>query len=208
MKILHLDSSITGKNSVSRALTAEIVAAQVANNPGAEVSYHDLADEPVMHLSPAHLAAFQGAPVEGAALGQDLAQGGRYLEELLAADVLVIGAPMYNFGIPSQLKAWFDRVLVAGKTFRYTERGPEGLLPASKKVYVVTSSGGIYSGDSPAKAFEHDESYLRAVLGHIGLKDVTVVRAEGVNISPDMRRATLDDARRTIRDIHTSRLAA
>jgi FMN-dependent NADH-azoreductase len=208
MKILHLDSSITGQNSVSRALTAEIVAAQVANNPGTEVSYHDLADEPVMHLSPAHLAVFQGAPVESATLGQDLAQGGRYLEELLAADVLVIGAPMYNFGIPTQLKAWFDRVLVAGKTFRYTERGPEGLLPASKKVYVVTSSGGIYSGDSPAKVLEHDESYLRAVLGHIGLKDVTVVRAEGVNISPDMRRTTLDDARRTIRDIHTSRLAA
>jgi FMN-dependent NADH-azoreductase len=208
MKILHLDSSITGKNSVSRALTAEIVAAQVANNPGAEVSYHDLANEPVMHLSPAHLAVFQGAPVESAALGQDLAQGGRYLEELLAADVLVIGAPMYNFGIPTQLKAWFDRVLVAGKTFRYTERGPEGLLPASKKVYVVTSSGGIYSGDSPAKGFEHDESYLRAVLGHIGLKDVTVVRAEGVNISPDMRRTTLDDARRAIREIHTAKLAA
>jgi FMN-dependent NADH-azoreductase len=208
MKILHLDSSITGKNSVSRSLTAEIVAAQVAQHPAAEVTYHDLANEPVMHLSPAHLAAFQGASVESAALGQDLAQGGRYLEELFAADVLVIGAPMYNFGIPTQLKAWIDRVLVAGKTFRYTEHGPEGLLPAGKKVYLATSSGGMYSGDSPARLLEHDESYLRAVLGHIGLKDVTVVRAEGVNISPDVRRTALDDARRAIREIYTHKLAA
>src|SRR3984957_15437765 len=208
MKILHLDSSITGKQSVSQTLSTEIVTALAAHHTGAEITYHDLANEPLLHLSPAHLAAFQGGPVEDAALGQDLAQGGRYLEELFAADVLVIGVPMYNFGIPTQLKAWIDRVLVAGKTFRYTEKGPIGLLPASKKVYIVTSSGGIYSGDSPAKVLEHDESYLRAVLGHIGLKDVTVVRAEGVNISPDMRRTTLDDARRTIRDIHTSRLAA
>jgi FMN-dependent NADH-azoreductase len=96
MKILHLDSSVIGTNSVSRTLSAEVVAAQVAQNPGAEVTYHDLANEPVMHLSPAHLAAFQGAPVESPSLEQDLAQGGRYLEELLAADVLVIAAPMYT----------------------------------------------------------------------------------------------------------------
>jgi FMN-dependent NADH-azoreductase len=190
MRILHLDSSITGKNSVSRVLSAEIVAAQVARNPGAEVIYHDLANEPVLHLSPAHLAAFQGAPVEDTALGEDLVQGGRYLEELLAADTLVIGAPMYNFGIPTQLKAWIDRVVVAGKAF------------------IVTSSGGFYSGDSPAKFLEHDESYLRGVLGHIGLKDVTVVRAEGVNISPDARKTALDSARRAIGGTSTAKLAA
>jgi FMN-dependent NADH-azoreductase len=208
MKILHLDSSITGTNSVSRTLSAEIVAAQVAQNPGAEVIYHDLASEPVMHLSPSHLAAFQGAAVEDAALGEDLARGGQYLEELLMADVLVIGAPMYNFAVPTQLKAWIDRVLVAGKTFRYTAQGPEGLLPASKRVFVVTSSGGVYSGDSPAKSLEHDESYLRVVFNHIGLKDVTVIRAEGVNITPDMRRTAVDNARRVIRDMHTPKLAA
>src|SRR5690349_19207030 len=103
MKILHLDSSITGQHSVSRQLSAEIVAAQLAQNPGAEIVYHDLASEPAMHLSPAHLAAFQGAPVDNEALGRDLALGGKYLEELIEADALVIGLPMYNFSIPTQL---------------------------------------------------------------------------------------------------------
>jgi FMN-dependent NADH-azoreductase len=208
MKLLHLDSSILGQNSVSRTLTAEIVAAYVAQNPGAEVTYHDLANEPAMHLSPAHLAVFQGAPVESPALGQDLALGGRYIEELLAADVLVIGAPMYNFGLPTQLKAWIDRVVVAGKTFRYTEQGPEGLVPPGKKVLIAASSGGFYSGDSPAKFLEHSVSYLKGVLGHIGLKDVTVIQAEGVNVSPAARQSAMEKARRTMSAIATIKLAA
>ncbi len=208
MKLLHLDSSILGQNSVSRTLTAEIVAAYVAQNPGAEVTYHDLANEPAMHLSPAHLAVFQGAPVESPALGQDLALGGRYIEELLAADVLVIGAPMYNFGLPTQLKAWIDRVVVAGKTFRYTEQGPEGLVPPGKKVLIAASSGGFYSGDSPAKFLEHSVSYLKGVLGHIGLKDVTVIQAEGVNVSPAARQSAMEKARRAMSAIATIKLAA
>ena len=208
MKLLHLDSSILGQNSVSRTLTAEIVAAYVAQNPGAEVTYHDLANEPAMHLSPAHLAVFQGAPVESPVLGQDLALGGRYIEELLAADVLVIGAPMYNFGLPTQLKAWIDRVVVAGKTFRYTEYGPEGLVPPGKKVLIAASSGGFYSGDSPAKFLEHSVSYLKGVLGHIGLKDVTVIQAEGVNVSPAARQSAMEKARRTMSSIATIKLAA
>jgi FMN-dependent NADH-azoreductase len=207
MKILHLDSSITGKQSVSQTLSTEIVTALAAHHTGAEITYHDLANEPLLHLSPAHLAAFQGGPVEDAALGQDLAQGGRYLEELFAADVLVIGVPMYNFGIPTQLKAWIDRVVVAGKTFRYSERGPEGLLK-DKKVFLATSSGGFYSGESPAKVLEHSESYLKAVLGHIGLKDVTVIRAEGVNVGPEVRQTAFDNARRSIGELAPARLAA
>jgi FMN-dependent NADH-azoreductase len=207
MKILHLDSSITGEQSVSHTLGTEIVTALAARHTGAEVTYHDLANEPLLHLSPAHLAAFQGGPVEDAALGQDLAQGGLYLEELLATDVLVIGVPMYNFGIPTQLKAWIDRVVVAGKTFRYSERGPEGLL-TGKKVYLATSSGGFYSGESPAKILEHSESYLRAVLGHIGLKDVTVIRAEGVNVGPEARQTAYDNARRSIGELAPMKLAA
>jgi len=208
MKLLHLDSSITGKQSVSRALSAEIVAAHVAQHPGIEVVYHDLANEPVMHLSPAHLAAFQGSQIESAALGQDLAQGARYLDELFAADVLVIGLPMYNHGIPTQFKAWIDRVVVAGKTFRYTERGPEGLLPAGKKVFVAASSGGVYSGDSPTKALEHTVSYLTGVLAHMGLKDVTVIRAEGVAMGPEARQNAMEKARRAIGESFTNRLAA
>jgi FMN-dependent NADH-azoreductase len=208
MKLLHLDSSITGQHSVSRTLGAEIVAAHVAQHPGIEVTYHDLANEPVMHLSPAHLAAFQGGQVEGAALAQDLAHGASYLDELVATDVLVIGAPMYNHGVPSQLKAWIDRVVVAGKTFRYTERGPEGLLPAGMKVFIAASSGGLYSGDSPAKAFEHSVSYLTGVLAHMGLKDVTVIRAEGVAMGPEARQNALEKARRAIGESLTNRLAA
>ena len=208
MKLLHLDSSITGKQSVSRTLSAEIVAAHIARQPDTEVVYRNLATEPVMHLSPTHLAAFQGGQVESAALGQDLAQGARYIDDLFAADVLVIAAPMYNLGIPSQLKAWIDRVVVAGKTFRYTERGPEGLLPAGKKVFIAASSGGVYSGDSPAKFLEHSVSHLTAVLALIGLKDVTVIRAEGVNISPEARQGAIEKARRAIGEIAATKLAA
>jgi FMN-dependent NADH-azoreductase len=198
MKILHLDSSITGQHSVSRLLTAEIVAAELAQHPGAEVIYHDLAEAPALHLSPSHLAAFQGGPVTGETLDQDLALGGRYLEELFAADVIVIGAPMYNFGVASQLKSWIDRIVVAGKTFRYTEKGPEGLLPTGKRVVIASSKGGIYSGDSPAKALEHVESYLIGVLSHIGLKDVTVIRAEGIGHGPEARERAIAKAREAI----------
>jgi FMN-dependent NADH-azoreductase len=208
MKILHLDSSITGPNSVSRILTAEIVAAQVARHPGSEIIYHDLANEPVMHLSPAHLAAFQGGAVESEALGRDIALGAQYIDELIAADVLVIGVPMYNHGMPTQLKAWIDRVAVAGKTFRYTEKGPVGLLDASKKAFLATSSGGFYSGDSPAKAFEHTESHVRGVLGLMGITDVTVFRAEGIGLGPDARKRAIDDALGAVDKFHTDKIAA
>ena len=208
MKLLQLDSSITGKHSVSRTLTAAIVAAYVAQHPETQVVYRDLANNPAMHLSPAHLAALQGSPVENTALGEDLTEGRRYMEELFEADILVIGAPMYNFGIPSQLKAWVDRVVVAGKTFRYTERGPEGLLPAGKKVFIAASSGGLYSGDSPAGVLEHSVSYLKGVLGHIGLKDVTVIRAEGVNMGPEARQSAIENARRAINGLYDLKLAA
>jgi FMN-dependent NADH-azoreductase len=208
MKILHLDSSITGQFSVSRLLTAEIVAAQVAQHPDAEVIYHDLAEKPAMHLSPAHMAVFQGGAVASEALGQDLVLGGHYMEELFAADVIVIGAPMYNFSVPTQLKSWIDRVVVAGKTFRYTEHGPEGLLPAGKQVYIVSSRGGIYSGESPAKALEHSESYLQGVLGHIGLKNVTVIRAEGIGMGPEARQRAIEEARRAIGDLDEVKQAA
>jgi FMN-dependent NADH-azoreductase len=208
MKILHLDSSITGPHSVSRTLTSEIVAAQMARNPGAEIVYHDLASEPAMHLSPAHLAAFQGGVVASEALGNDLALGGKYLDELIGADVIVVGVPMYNHGIPTQLKAWIDRVVVAGKTFRYTANGPEGLLPAGKKAILATSSGGFYSGESPAKFLEHTESYLRGVLSLIGIKDVTVFRAEGIGLGPEARTRAVDGALGAIDQFHSAQMAA
>jgi len=198
MQLLHIDSSVLGAHSASRALSAEIVAKQVALHPGIRVTHRDLAADAVLHLSPAHVAAGQGAVIEDASLRADLAKGGSYLQELLAADIVVLGAPMYNFTIPSQLKAWIDRVLVAGKTFKYGEKGPEGLLSNKTKVFIASARGNVYSPGSPAAPFEHHESYLLGVLGFIGLTNVTIVRAEGLAFGPEARAAALSKARENI----------
>ena len=196
--ILHIDSSILGGYSVSRALTADIVSRQQALHPDAKVIYRDLVADAALHLSGQHMAVFQGGAVTDPALGADLAAGGAYIDDLFAADIIVIGVPMYNFSIPSQLKAWVDRVCVAGRTFQYGANGPEGLLPKGKKVFIASSRGGIYTGDSPAAAFEHQESYLKGVLGFIGLTDVTVVRAEGLNLGEDSKAAAIAKAKTEI----------
>lgn len=178
MKLLHIDSSIQSEASASRQLSAAVVARLREQNPAIEVSYRDLAADPLPHLT---LDRFGNA--DAAAV----------LEEFLAADVLVIGAPMYNFGIPSQLKAWFDHVLIAGRTFRYTENGPEGLA-GDKHVIVAASRGGYYGKASPGEANEHAESHLRAMLGFAGITDPQVVIAEGVAIGPEHRQQALDAA--------------
>jgi FMN-dependent NADH-azoreductase len=197
MKLLHLDSSILGGNSVSRALSAEIVAREAALHSGLDVVYRDLAADEVRQLSGPHVAARFGAAVDDAALRDDLAKGDVYLDELLAADILVIGAPMYNFTVPSQLKAWIDRIAVAGRTFSYTENGPVGLL-GGKKAFIASARGGVYSPGSPAAALEHHETYLTGVLAFLGIKDVTIVRAEGVAVSPEARETALAKARAEI----------
>jgi FMN-dependent NADH-azoreductase len=198
MQLLHIDSSVLGPQSASRALTAEIVARQIALYPGLKVIHRDLATDAALHLSSAHLAAWQGGPVEDALLGADLAKGGAYLEEVVAADIIVIGAPMYNFSIPSQLKAWIDRVVVAGKTFRYGANGAEGLLSKNKKVFIASSRGNVYAPGSPAAALEHHESYLTGVLSFIGLTDVKIVRAEGLAFGPEAKEAAMSRARENI----------
>ncbi len=197
MQLLHIDSSVLGPNSASRALSAEIVAKQIALHPGLKVVRRDLATDAALHLSSAHLAAWQGGAVEDANLGADLTKGGTFLEELFAADIIVIGAPMYNFSIPSQLKAWIDRVVVAGKTFRYGANGAEGLLK-NKKVFIASSRGNVYAPGSPAAALEHHESYLTGVLSFIGLTDVTIVRAEGLAFGPEAKEAAMLKARANI----------
>jgi FMN-dependent NADH-azoreductase len=197
MQLLHIDSSVLGPQSASRALTAEIVAKQVTLHPGISVIRRDLAADAALHLSSAHLAAWQGGTVEDIALGLDIAKGGGYLEELMAADIIVIGAPMYNFSIPSQLKAWIDRVVIAGKTFRYGANGAEGLLK-NKKVFIASSRGNVYTAGSPAAALEHHESYLLGVLSFIGLTDVTVVRAEGLAFGAEAKEAAMLKARANI----------
>ena len=198
MQLLHLDSSVLGTNSVSRALSAEIVARQIALHPEIKVVRRDLAADTALHLSGAHLAAWQGGSVEDAHLGADLAKGSAYIDELFAADIIVIGAPMYNFSIPSQLKAWIDRVVVAGKTFTYGANGAESLLPKNKKVLIASSRGGVYVKGTPAAALEHHETYLTGVLSFIGLSDVTIVRAEGIAFGAEAREAAMTQARQRI----------
>ena len=198
MQLLHIDSSVLGPSSVSRALSAEIAARQVALHPGIKVTHRDLATDAALHLSSAHLAAWQGGAVEDSVLGADLTKGGAYLEEILAADIIVIGAPMYNFTIPSQLKAWIDRIVVAGKTFRYGANGAEGLLSRNKKVFIASCRGNIYSAGSPVASLEHHESYLTGVLSFIGLTNVTIVRAEGLALGTDAKQAAMSKARANI----------
>lgn len=193
MKLLHIDASILGQNSVSRQLSAAIVKHLRERHPDSEVIHTDLGTEPIGHLTGAHLAAAQGAEPASPSLLRDLQRGTRALEHFLAADIIVIGAPMYNFSVSSQLKAWIDRIAVAGQTFRYTENGPEGLA-GGKKVIVASSRGGFYGPDSPAAFLEHQESYLRGIFGFLGITDLAFVRAEGLNISPEQRRKAISAA--------------
>lgn len=193
MKLLHVDASILGTNSVSRQLSAAIVKQLRDANPALEVSYHDLGAEPIGHLTGAHLAAAQGVTPEEPSLQRDLALGQKALADFLAADIVVVGAPMYNFSVSSQLKAWIDRLAVRGKTFRYTEKGPEGLA-GGKRVIVASSRGGFYGPQMPTASLDHQENYLRGVFGFFGITDLTFIRAEGVNVGPDQRKAAIEAA--------------
>lgn len=184
-QLLHLDASALGAGSVTRELSAAIVARWQAASPGLAVAYRDLDADPVPHLTAGTLA--RANPAEAA-------EGERLLEQFLAADAVVIGAPMYNFGIPSTLKAWIDRIAVAGRTFRYTEAGPQGL--AGGKQVVVASGRGSALGDGHPADFQ--EAYLRQVFGFLGIDDLTFVRAEGVALSPDHRAAALAAAHAAI----------
>jgi len=185
MKLLHVDSSILGQHSASRELSAAIVARWQDSVPGLEVTYRDLEAAPLPHLSGASLAAAD--PGETATAAQAL-------QEFLDADVVVVGAPMYNFGIPSTLKAWIDRLAVAGKTFHYTEQGPKGL--AGGKQLIVASSRGGFHLDAPSDFLE---PYLRFVFGFFGIADVEFVRAEGLAISPEQRAVSMAGALASIR---------
>ncbi|HZX71938.1 MAG TPA: FMN-dependent NADH-azoreductase [Rhodanobacter sp.] len=186
MKLLHIDSSALGGYSVSRQLTADIVAELERATPDLAIRYHDLAAQPLPHWSPV-----ADASDPAVALGTEM------LEEFLAADVIVIGAPMYNFAISSSLKAWLDRILVAGKTFRYTANGPEGLA-GDKRVIIASSRGGFYGKDTAAAAMDFQEPYLRAALGFIGISDIEFVRAEGIAVGEEQKAAALESARRSI----------
>ena len=182
MNLLHLDSSILGAQSASRELSAAIVARRQRDAPGLSVIYRDLSGiDELPHLDG---DALTGSGADAAA------RGARVMQEFLAADVIVMGVPMYNFGIPSQLKAWIDRIAVAGKTFRYTADGPEGLAGA-KKVVVAVTYGGVHPANS---ASNFVEPYLRFMFGFLGITDIEFVHAEGLAISSDHRAVALAQA--------------
>jgi FMN-dependent NADH-azoreductase len=207
MNVLHIDSGILGDHSVSRRLTAAVAAQIKAEQPGAAVTYRDLVANPLPHLSGAHLMAANAKPEDvDAQVAAEVEESRAVLEEFLAADTVVLGVPMYNFSLPSQLKAWIDRVAVAGKTFRYTAEGPEGLAKG-KKVIIVSTRGGHYSA-GPAAVMDHQESYLRSVLGFLGITDIEIVRAEGLNLSADSKVEAISEAERVISDRASLKLAS
>lgn len=191
MKLLHIDSSILGDASASRQLSTAVTKAWENSEANVEVTYRDLASDALSHLSAASFVA-GGTPAElrDAAQAHEVALAEATLEEFLAADAIVIGAPMYNFTVPTQLKAWIDRIAVAGKTFTYTENGPQGLA-GGKKVVIVSTAGGIHAGQASGKAHE---DYLILVLNFLGITDIEVVRAEGLAYGEEPKANALRSA--------------
>lgn len=184
MKLLHIDSSILGEKSVSRQLSAAITSHLQAAHAGLEITYYDLNSAPFAYLS-----GNTGADE------QERAQSARALKDFKEADIVVIGAPMYNFTIPAQLKGWIDRVAVAGETFRYTAGGPEGLA-GGKRVVIASSRGGVYSG--AAAGLDHQEAYLKAVFAFMGIDTLEIIRAEGVNMGAEIAEKAITQAKTAI----------
>ena len=193
--LLVINSSAAREGSVSRELVEFAVDRLLENAPLAQVVRRDLGANPVPHLDVATLNGVRGTPATD--VERDArARSDQLIDELRAADTVVIGAPMYNFGVTTSLRAWFDHVLRAGETFSYSSEGPRGLL-GGKRVIVIESRGGLYS-EGPAAAVDFQEPYLRHLLGFIGIRDVTFVHAEKIGYGPEARTAALDGARRNI----------
>jgi FMN-dependent NADH-azoreductase len=198
MKLLHVDSSILSTNSTSRLLTAEIVAAWKAAHPDTTVEYLDLAVNTPPHFSADALGiktGMQSQPTEAQQRENELSE--KLVSQFLTSDVIVVGAPLYNFSIPTQLKAWIDRLAQIGRTFKYTDKGPVGLA-GGKTVIVASSRGGVYSTTEGGRAMEHQESYLTAIFGFFGVTDVRFVRAEGLAMGDAPKAAALASARADI----------
>lgn len=198
LNLLHLDSSILGRNSVSRELSASVAARLTTADPTIRVTYRDLAATPIPHLSGAYLAAGQaGDAIQPLAMQSDIALGSAVMDEFLAADIVVVGVAFYNFTISTQLKAWIDRLAIAGKTFSYTAHGPVGLA-GGKRVVLAIARGGDYGPGSPVESFEHAETYLRNLFMFFGIPSVEVVSANGVAAGPAAREAALGKAREEV----------
>ncbi|OLF55353.1 FMN-dependent NADH-azoreductase [Pseudomonas chlororaphis] len=189
-RVLIIESSARQQDSVSRQLTQTFIKQWQAAHPADQITVRDLATTPVPHLDSNLLGGWMKPVGQRNAVEEaSLQRSNELTDELLAADVLVMAAPMYNFAIPSTLKAWLDHVLRAGVTFKYTETGPQGLL-TGKRAYVLTARGGIYAGS----ANDHQEPYLRQVMGFIGIHDVEFIHAEGMNLGGDFQEKGLNQA--------------
>ena len=196
MNILHIDASASdAATSHSRRLSAELVEKLKAATPGAKVVYRDVAADQLPHVDMTIRQAWSPEGEKDTLLAAAAARSKAVVDEVKAADVIVIGSPMYNFTVPSTLKAWIDHIAIAGQTFAYTPSGPRGLLTG--KAYLALSSGGVYS-QGPFAAAEHLATYLTVLLNFLGISDVEVVRAEGVALSPDRDKAAMEAARERI----------
>ncbi|MDB6048790.1 MAG: azoR2 [Pseudomonas sp.] len=190
-RVLIIESSARQQDSVSRQLTKQFIGQWQAAHPADQITVRDLATQPVPHLDSTLMGGWmKPADQRNEAEQYALQRSDLLTNELVAADVLVLAAPMYNFAIPSTLKAWFDHVLRAGVTFKYGETGPQGLL-LGKRAFVLTARGGIYAGSS----LDHQEPYLRQVLGFVGIHDVTFIHAEGLNLGGDFLEKGLNQAK-------------
>ena len=189
--VLIIESSARQQGSFSRQLTRQFISQWQVARPADQVTVRDLALNPVPHLDANLLGGWMKPEAQRSADEQaSLQRSDELTDEVLGADVLVLAAPMYNFAIPSTLKAWLDHVLRAGVTFKYTETGPQGLL-TGKKAYVLTARGGLYAGSTS----DHQEPYLRQVLAFIGIHDVTFIHAEGLNLGGDFQEKGLNQAK-------------
>ena len=202
MKLLHIDSSISGEASASRQLSAAIVAVLMRAAPGLDVVRRDLDADPIPHLDSKLLPTVRPGNAPDGATGAPDVEGAGALEEFLAADIVVIGAPMYNFTIPSQLKAWIDRIVIAGKTFCYTESGAIGLA-GGKRVIIASSRGGLYAPGMPYAANDFQEPYLRAIFAFMGISDLTILRAEGLALGAQQRDTVMRTALASVTPIVT-----
>jgi len=202
MKLLHIDSSALGADSVSRQLSKSIVTQWRDAHPGTVVEYLDLAAHAPSHLSGDSLGFRLGYEDKRLTDTQrrenEISE--RLVSQFLAADVVVIGAPMYNFSIPTPLKAWIDRIAQAGRTFTYTDKGPQGLA-GGKKVIIASTRGGAYAGSPAAAGFDHQESYLKIIMGFFGITDVQIVRAEGMAMGDAAKAQGLSAAELAIKAV-------
>ena len=209
MHILHLDSSILGDASASRVLSSAIVKRLLDERPSAQVAYRDLGKEEIPHLSGEIASGFRApgsVQVTDSTVLFEHARSEALVGEFLASEIIVIGAPMYNFSVSSQLKAWLDRVAQPGKTFRYTPEGPVG-LSGGRRVIVASTRGGQYSAGA-ASAMDFQESYLKVFFSFLGITDVQFVRAELLSRGPDLRERSLADAHARVRDVVAQTLGA